>query len=72
MDLFEWLWVEVIHPTERQVFRKIESAYYQVFEDYTDGESLCCVWHGLIQSFEYMDYGKNWLAYRRKPEDGEL
>ena len=70
MVLLEWLWIEVIHPTKRQVFHKIESAYYQVFEDYTDGDALCCGWPGLIHEFEYEDYGKAWLASRRKPEEG--
>lgn len=69
MGLFEWLWVEVIHPTKSQLLRKVESAYYQVFEDYTDGDSICCGWPGLIHDFAYEDYGKNWLAYRRKPEE---
>lgn len=68
MELFEWLWVEVVKPTERQAFRKLESAYYQVFEDYTGGEALCCGWPGLIHEFEYADYGKTWLACRCKPE----
>ena len=69
MGLFEWLWVEVIHPTKSQLLREVESAYYQVFEDYTDGDAICCGWPGLIHDFAYDDYGKNWLAYRRKPEE---
>ena len=69
MGLFEWLWVEVIHPTKSQLLCKVESAYYQVFEDYTDGDAICCGWPGLIHDFAYEDYGKNWLAYRRKPEE---
>ena len=68
MALLEWLWVEVTRPTKRQQFRNIKSAYYQIFEDYTDGEALCCGWPGVIHEFEYEDYGKTWLAYRRKPE----
>lgn len=72
MGLFEWLWVEVIHPTKSQLLRKVESAYYQVFEDYTDGDAICCGWPGLIHDFAYEDYGKNWLAYRRKPEEGTV
>lgn len=69
MGLFEWLWVEVIHPTKSQLLREVESAYYQVFEDYTDGDAICCGWPGLIHDFAYEDYGKTWLAYRRKPEE---
>ena len=67
MALLEWLWVEVIRPTKRQQFRNIKSAYYQIFEDYTDGEALCCGWPGVIHEFEYEDYGKTWLAYCHKP-----
>ena len=70
MGLFEWLWVEVIHPTKSQLLCKVESAYYQVFEDYTDGDAICCGWPGLIHDFAYEDYGKTWIAYRRKPEEG--
>ena len=51
MGLFEWLWVEVIHPTKSQLLCKVESAYYQVFEDYTDGDAICCGWPGLIHDF---------------------
>lgn len=69
MGLFDWLWIEVVCPSRRQVFRGIESAYYQVFEDYTDGDALCCGWPGIIHEFEYEDYGKTWIAYRRKPEE---
>ena len=71
MALLEWLWVEVIRPIQRQQFRNIKSAYYQIFEDYADGEALCCGWPGVIHEFEYEDYGKTWLAYRRKPEEGK-
>lgn len=70
--LLEWLWVEMIHPTERQRFHNITSAYYQIYTDYTDGEALCCGWPGIIHEFEYEDYGKSWLAYRRKPEEGTV
>lgn len=70
MPLLEWLWIELIHPSDRQKFQKVKSAYYQIFEDYTDGDALCCGWTGLIHDFEYENYGKTWLAYRRKPEEG--
>ena len=68
MPLFEWLWIELIRPSNRQMFRKVKSAYYQIFEDYTDGDAICCGWPGLIHEFEYKDYGETWLAYNRKPE----
>ena len=67
MGLLEWLWVEVVHPSQRQLFRNVTSAYYQIYTDYTDGEALCCGWPGIIHEFEYGDYGKTWLAYRNKP-----
>lgn len=68
LDVFEWLWVEIIIPTKRQTFYGTKSSYYQVFEDYTDGNSICCGRPGTLQEFEYDDYGKTWLAYRRRPE----
>ena len=68
MPLREWLWIDVTHPTQRYQIYAVESAYYRICEDYTKGEALCCGWPGLIFEFEYKDYGKTWLAYRRKPE----
>lgn len=70
VEVFEWMWIELIHPSKRQLLHNIKSAYYLIFEDYTDGESLCCGWPGLVHEFEYEDYDKAWLAYRRKPEEG--
>lgn len=72
MRVMEWLWVEITHPYERQLLRGIKSAYYQIYTDYTDGEALCCGWPGVIHEFEYEDYGKTWMAYRRKPEEGTM
>lgn len=69
MELFEWLWIELIRTSKRKVFYEIKSAYYQVFEDSTSGKSFCCGWPGLIYGFKYEDYGYTWLAYRRKPEE---
>lgn len=70
MPLQEWLWVEIVHPTKRQQMHEVVSGYYRVYEDYTDGEALCCGFPGMIFEFEYEEYGKNWLAYRHKPEEG--
>ena len=69
MDLGEWLWVEVIHPTERQRLRNIQSSYYQIYKDYTDRDAFCCGLPGVIHGFDFEDYGTTWLAYRRKPEE---
>ena len=69
MHLREWLWVEIVHPTKRQQLHKVASGYYQIYEDYTDGEALCCGFPGMIFEFEYDEYEKNWLAYRCKPEE---
>lgn len=32
MGLFEWIWVELIHPTKRQTFYEVQSGYYQIYE----------------------------------------
>lgn len=69
LGIFEWIWVEIVCPSERQTLYGIKSAYYQVFEDYTDGNALCCGWPGALNKFRYDDYGKTWLAYRRRPEE---
>ena len=71
MPLQEWLWVEIVHPTKRQRFHGVDSSYYRIFDDYTGGEALCCGWPGTIFEFEFEDYGKNWLAYRHKPEEAQ-
>ena len=37
MGLLEWLWVEVVHPSQRQLFRNVTSAYYQIYTDTRTG-----------------------------------
>lgn len=71
MKLQEWLWVEIVHPTKRQQIYEVVSGYYRIYEDYTGGEALCCGFPGMIFEFEYDECGKNWMAYRRKPENSQ-
>ncbi len=72
LTMKDWLWVEVIGGKPRADFGRwnVNSAYYQVNADYSRGEALCCGYPGIGFEFEYADYGKTWLAYRRKPEEG--
>lgn len=67
MVLEDWLWIEILIPS---AFRRTKPGYYQIHSDFTKGEALCCGWPGTIFEFEYEDYGKTWLAYRRKPQEG--
>lgn len=66
LPLREWLWVEVL---QEGYYREAKSAYYRVQADYSRGEALCCGYPGLGFEFEYEDYGKTWLPYRRKPKE---
>lgn len=67
LSLRDWLWIEVLQDG---YYREAKSAYYQVQADYSNGKALCCGYPGLGFEFDYEDYGKTWLAYRRKPEEG--
>lgn len=69
MDLREWCWIEVLVPFD---FAPKVSAYYQRQEVGTESGAMrgtfWCGYPGLTFGFDYSDYGKTWLAYRRKPE----
>lgn len=66
MEIREWCWIEIIIPS---AFRKVESCYYCKFSDYKEDREFCCGWPGTVFSFDYVEYGKTWMAYRRKPEN---
>ncbi len=61
--LKHWVWIEIL---DTSAF----SAYYRTYADYTDGKEFCCGWPGVGYSWDYCDYGKTWIAYDRKPEEG--
>lgn len=65
MEIGQWVWIEVLQPFD---CKDKVSAYYKKSYDYTGGEAICCGYPGLVFSFDYSDYGKTWLAYRRKRE----
>ncbi|WP_313413203.1 hypothetical protein [Sedimentibacter sp.] len=66
----QWVWIEILPEyTRHKPYSEAESAYYHVQTDYAKGESFCCGYPGYGFEFEYEDYGKTWLAYRRKPEE---
>ncbi len=67
MDLKEWAWIEVLEP-ER--FRETVSSYYRTCVQWYDDKAFSCGYPGITFDFFYEDYGKTWLAYRRKPEEG--
>ncbi len=69
MENRPWVWIEVLPERSKYSSVHIESAYYQAHSDYTEGEAFCCGYPGLGFHFEYEEYGKTWLAYKRKPED---
>lgn len=66
MSLHDWLWIEILIPSS---FKQKESCYYCKFADYGDEKSFWCGWPGTVFAFDYVDYGKTWVAYHHKPEN---
>lgn len=67
-SLQEWVWISVLSPFECE--QKV-SAYYRRYE--SCGAALAarafwCGYPGLTFGFDYVDYGKTWLAYSHKPK----
>ena len=71
MPIREWVWIEILNP---DAFRSKEtvSAYYRKYDGYKKDEIFWCGYPGLCFGFDYADYGKTWLAYRQKPEEGTV
>ena len=69
MPIRDWVWIDVLTP---DAFRSKEtvSAYYRKYDGYKTDEIFWCGYPGLGFGFDYADYGKTWLAYRQKPEEG--
>lgn len=68
MENRPWVWIEVLKPFKYELKT---SAYYQVQSDCTHDRAFCCGYPGLGFAFDYDDFGKTWLTYRRKPEGSE-
>ena len=71
MPIRDWAWIEILNP---DAFRSKEtvSAYYRKYDGYKADEIFWCGYPGLGFGFDYADYGKTWLAYRQKPEEGTV
>ena len=71
MPIRDWVWIEILNP---DAFRSKEtvSAYYRKYDGYKKDEIFWCGYPGLGFGFDYADYGKTWLAYRQKPEEGTV
>ena len=71
MPIRDWVWIEILNP---DAFRSKEtvSAYYRKYDGYKKAEIFWCGYPGLGFGFDYADYGKTWLAYRQKPEEGTV
>ena len=71
MPIHDWVWIEVLNL---DAFRSKEtvSAYYRKYDGYKKDEIFWCGYPGLGFGFDYADYGKTWLAYRQKPEEGTV
>ena len=66
MPIRGWVWIDVIHSKEAV------SSYYRKYDGYKKDEIFWCGYPGLGFRFFYEDYGKTWLAYRQKPEEGTV
>ena len=66
MQLRDWVWIDVLHSKEAV------SSYYRKYDGYKKDEIFWCGYPGLGFRFFYEDYGKIWLAYRQKPEEGTV
>ena len=71
MPIHDWVWIEILNL---DAFRSKEtvSAYYRKYDGYKADEIFWCGYPGLGFGFDYSDYGKTWLAYRQKPEEGTV
>ena len=65
MPIRDWVWIDVIHSKEAV------SSYYRKYDGYKTDEIFWCGYPGLGFRFFYEDYGKTWLAYRKKPEEDD-
>ena len=66
MPIRDWVWIDVLHSKEAV------SSYYRKYDGYKKDEIFWCGYPGLGFRFFYEDYGKTWLAYRQKPEEGTI
>ena len=66
MPIRDWVWIDVFHSKEAV------SSYYRKYDGYKKDEIFWCGYPGLGFRFFYEDYGKPWLAYRQKPEEGTV
>ena len=66
MPIRDWVWIDVFHSKEAV------SSYYRKYDGYKKDEIFWCGYPGLGFRFFYEDYGKTWLAYRQKPEEGTV
>jgi len=68
LPIRSWLWIDVL-TTPKQ--RGPVSGYFRVQADYTKGEALCAGYPGITHEFEYVSYGRTWVAYMYQPEEEE-
>ena len=66
MPIRDWVWIDVLH------LKEAISSYYRKYDGYKKDEIFWCGYPGLGFRFFYEDYGKTWLAYRQKPEEGTV
>lgn len=67
-----WVWIKILDSGLLKPGIGKESAYYQTQMDYTRGRAFVCGYPGISYGFDYMDYGKKWLAYRICPDAEEM
>ena len=61
----EWVWLKTVAP-----FSSMDIGYYLKFGNDVEQNRFRFGYPDWIEEcLDYADYGKTWLAYRRKPED---
>lgn len=64
----DWVWIKLLVPLYR-----VETGYYVKHKKFSSEDRLCCGYPDIVmRDLSYADYGCDWLAYRRKPEEETL
>lgn len=62
----DWVWIKLLVPLYR-----METGYYVKHKKFSSEDRLCCGYPDIVmRDLSYAGYGCDWLAYRRKPEEG--
>lgn len=69
MPLREWVWIQILGSEGERREYIPESAYYRKQYSYAPEKVFECGYPGWSTYFDYVDYGKTWIAYRNRPKE---